>query len=1699
MGDERADLGFYSDATALVGEPAPDFEPDTFLGVAGVVANARLDGRGQRASAGAERAPGVDHQAQARDVGLRGEQPLGSVRRRPKPQHVGAHGAIECVACLGAEHLPPQARCRHRHVDVRLERFARGVVDGHVAGAVAADGPDVDGVGDAELRVRVDARERALDGAAVARSVRRARAVVDELERPVALRGRECDAGGPCVGADVGAEQPRGDVSGQRDSVSLAFERACREAPPGAPRGASGLVHGSLEPEAAVQHELVRAHHLVGLEGLRAFQRIDELRILDRCLGPRGSVMLERAPGDPDFGVGTAIREPLGDSVDDVACDGAPEPGDPGFLERIGVLDGAGGGAVGDPCVRRVRQCHRHRLAAVVDGVVEQRDVDRLRRVARVERERPGRCRVVVPGRRRPVGRRVVDGDGERRDPVEAHHEVEPAVAVLVGGGVGDRQCRGSADGGARAIRELSPVGRAHGVARAAGAVARQRDVHVVPPAGFDGDGPALVAALDLAFRLLHRAAGDGEGVVVAKRPVADLRVLAEAEVERESVCFAAPAVLGRDVGEACGERVLVPGRCVLAVPDGAGAEAGSVVHRRAARLGEVEQEGLAVVFDGVVDDLHRDRLGAVSGLELKRSGDWPEVAAHVAVGVHHRARRGARDGAEVHDDQLGRRRCERHGEHHRSCALFFRDVVNGDDGQRVVAGRVGAHRDIGREGVDPDRQDAPSGCRLGQGHAERRVAAVLLVADPGHVAGVDPVRERERDGAPVQLERAGSGAVRVGVVVGVAPVVGAVRLDGRGFRRSDCLEQAEEHRWPERPLALFEEWIIAGVRFGEVAAERQHDGAPVDGRALQRWDVGRAVHTVEVRPVVVVEDRDRVDRVWGGGHALSVDVGEDVELLAAFGDVVVTSGDGEFVAGGLSTQGCNPHRLASSQVHGAGMTGEGFAESRVGSALACHVDVGVVKGGRCASGAGEDQFYASCRIGCSAGRDDRDCGLLALVDAGLADRYAVLAWGCHDACGRSAAGAVGTAHLEGVRGVVREPRHGVARRTGVAAGDRVEAPEAPDCRGYLQLVAGEFGRRVRRRAPPFERYLCVARGRGQGLWRRRCGVVVEDGQRHRCGGARLVQGVVGRDREHDLAWILGRCVVQRWQRRIEFCVPGCKRKGDLRSRGVVVGRIELLRCTGYGGDVHVSALCVAPVQRCADAAGFAFRDRFFQQADRECRRSLVVPERDVFPPHFRSQVGPRQLGGLRRVVESVVDRADGDRGARHAGRNRQLALGAGAGEEPARCVGAADVRAVPLERDVHGRGRPVPRVGDGCRHGDGVAVLDDDGVAVGVRRVRGDREGPLQLDGQDGLACERFRLVADRVLDGVGAGRGIAERVGLRRVGRGRRRERHRSVRDRDCGHCRVGSAARVDGEPPGGGRHGVLVEGLVEDHAHRGAGEPRPFDRGADCVDPMGGVARDLAMGDHGVDRGSFRLDLRASDQRQRVGGNCQSVLLLVAFLDCGHAPHRDGVVLRLALRLYRSLLAVQHDFDRSGSRLDVDRRAEREGDGDFVPDPVSVVGPRVRAERHVGDGRDGVVVLVGERHGAPHRRVRRERPVARDEWCVELRPVAVVVVGGERQACARCVRGDGDVDRVRRSGQQLARRRGAGGSAQRRPVPPQADGLLAVERHPVSDRRRRRRSGTPFHHLDVAVLVGLVPGHGERPFGLRQERHLLALDGH
>ena len=284
-----------------------------------------------------------------------------------------------------------------------------------------------------------------------------------------------------------------------------------------------------------------------------------------------------------------AAAEALGNGVDRLGPDGAPEPGEPRALQRIVVLDGPGRGAALDAGSLRVREHKLEGLVALIHGVVEERDGDDLLLLARREREGVVHVHVVLARLGAALPGLVVHGDGAGCRAVEGHLEVDRGVHPFFGRGVRDRDGGGPEDGRRGRVREHLPVARAQDgrfLARAR-ATAQHGESDRAVVCGCDPDEPPVRAPLVAlgarggAVRHLHGVVDPGvavdEGfgeleVHLERRPVVLCgRVGAERHRERGGrhrrarhrdggAGLEAPAVGGADrvvlpAGGACRER----------------------------------------------------------------------------------------------------------------------------------------------------------------------------------------------------------------------------------------------------------------------------------------------------------------------------------------------------------------------------------------------------------------------------------------------------------------------------------------------------------------------------------------------------------------------------------------------------------------------------------------------------------------------------------------------------------------------------------------------------------------------------------------------------------------------------------------------------------------------------------------------------------------------------------------------------------------------------------------------------------------------------------------------------------------------------------------------------------------------------------------------------------------------------------------
>ena len=133
-------------------------------------------------------------------------------------------------------------------------------------------------------------------------------------------------------------------------------------------------------------------------------------------------------------------RHPRLHVLDHVLRRRAPEPRQQRRRQQVGVLDRAGRLGVLQTSPRHVRQRQHERLLALVVRVVEHCDRDRLRRLARLERQRAARRRVVLARPRAAVPRRVADRHRVRRRTAQRHREGHRRASRLLRPGIAHRQ-----------------------------------------------------------------------------------------------------------------------------------------------------------------------------------------------------------------------------------------------------------------------------------------------------------------------------------------------------------------------------------------------------------------------------------------------------------------------------------------------------------------------------------------------------------------------------------------------------------------------------------------------------------------------------------------------------------------------------------------------------------------------------------------------------------------------------------------------------------------------------------------------------------------------------------------------------------------------------------------------------------------------------------------------------------------------------------------------------------------------------------------------------------------------------------------------------------------------------------------------------------------------------------------------------------
>ena len=149
-------------------------------------------------------------------------------------------------------------------------------------------------------------------------------------------------------------------------------------------------------------------------------------------------------------------RQPLLHVLDHVHRRRPPEPCQQRPRQRVRVFDRPRSLAVGHPPRRGVRK--RQRLLALVVRIVEHRHLDRLRRLARLERQRAARRRVVVARVRAAVLCRVVDRQSLARGTAERHRERQHHSVAFLHPRIGHRDPQRARHRGRRAVGQRPAV-----------------------------------------------------------------------------------------------------------------------------------------------------------------------------------------------------------------------------------------------------------------------------------------------------------------------------------------------------------------------------------------------------------------------------------------------------------------------------------------------------------------------------------------------------------------------------------------------------------------------------------------------------------------------------------------------------------------------------------------------------------------------------------------------------------------------------------------------------------------------------------------------------------------------------------------------------------------------------------------------------------------------------------------------------------------------------------------------------------------------------------------------------------------------------------------------------------------------------------------------------------------------------------------
>ena len=440
------DLGIEAAPRVAPRDTSAEVRPEAGLRVAAVVAHAELHRRRQhRAVAERDRQRAFQTEPQPRHSGLGGrEPPRHRVGRGLRDHRVGLRGEREAVpepaACPGqrsggsrpgVDQDPAQPGRRHPEVEVGADRVLAVGLERERALAVAGRAPDLDPVGERMAAPGVEPGQRRGDGAAAGRRAVAAfaGAVADDQpgQRAACPAGLGLRSGAP---APVGAQHRARHLAVDAELVLAPVEARHRATAPHRDRSPAraGTPGFRRHVEGRAEQKVVRSNGAQASGSLRPGRRSGNRTAAGRLPQPVGEA--RRPVLRPRGQRRTAIRSrrkrpsvarPPADALARERClrtgqtrrpypalhglehllgHRAPEPCGPRLRHRVGVANRASGLRVVELHSRRrgIGECEGQGLAALVVGVVEDCNRDRLRRLADCEGERARGRRVVGAG-----------------------------------------------------------------------------------------------------------------------------------------------------------------------------------------------------------------------------------------------------------------------------------------------------------------------------------------------------------------------------------------------------------------------------------------------------------------------------------------------------------------------------------------------------------------------------------------------------------------------------------------------------------------------------------------------------------------------------------------------------------------------------------------------------------------------------------------------------------------------------------------------------------------------------------------------------------------------------------------------------------------------------------------------------------------------------------------------------------------------------------------------------------------------------------------------------------------------------------------------------------------------------------------------------------------------------------------------------